>query len=782
MLIKCIRVFFILLISVALILPNSPTSAKEAAGVSALNNGLALTPPMGWNSWNRFGCNITDAQVRQMADAMVSSGMAAAGYQYIVIDDCWQGNGRTNGHVNLDPDFPNMKALGDYIHSKGLKFGIYSDRGTATCAGRVGSYGYETIDANDYASWGVDYLKYDNCNPAPGSNQQADYTRMRDALAATGRPIVYSICAWDYASWMPSVGNLWRTTGDISNSWDGMIWIPDHNNQTASVAGPGAWNDPDMLEVGNGGLTDTESRTHMSLWAVMAAPLIAGNDLRNMTQATREILTNPEVIAVDQDPLGIQGTRVWLGGSGNWLNIWSKPLSGTNARAVALFNGTTSTANITVNWSQIGLPAGNATVRDLWARADRGTFNNSYTASVPAHGTVLVKIVSAGSGPTPTPTFTNTPPPQQTNPIVWYRFDETGGSTATDSSGSGRNATLVNGPAWVGGRLNNAVDLNGGSQHVSLPAGIVNGLNDFSIATWVRLDSTGNWRRLFDFGSNTTTNMFLVPQSGSGAVRFAITTSGAGGEQQINGTSALSTGVWHHVAVTRSGNTGQLYVDGVQVGQNTGMSLSPASLGNTTNNWIGRSQYSGDAYLDGQVDDFRLYNRALSAAEVQALFNISPMPTPTPTQTPPPSGELLTNGNAEAGTSSWAVFGAGSLSTSTNPVHGGGQSLLLTGRTSSWNGISQNVTSKLTNGQTYTTNVWMRTQNGSPTGKVTLAVTANGTTSYITLAQGAVNSSGWTLLSGTATVSWTGTLSSATFYVETTSGTDSFYIDDASFR
>jgi len=388
-----------------------------------------------------------------------------------------------------------------------------------------------------------------------------------------------------------------------------------------------------------------------------------------------------------------------------------------------------------------------------------------------------------GGGPTPTPSPTNTPPPQQTNPIAWYRFDETSGTTAADSSGSGRNASLVNGPTWVGGRLNNAVDLNGGSQHVSLPAGIVNGLNDFSIATWVRLDSTGSWRRLFDFGSNITTNMFLTPNNGS-TIRFAITTSGAGGEQQINGTSALSTGMWHHVAVTKSGGTGRLYVDGVQVGQNTGMSLSPASLGSTTNNWIGRSQYSGDAYLDGQVDDFRIYNRALSAAEVQGLFNVGGgTPTPTPTQTPPPSGQLLTNGNAEAGTSGWGVFGSGTLAANTSVMYGGAQSLLLTGRTASWNGISQNVTAKLTNGRTYTTNVWIRSQSGTPSAKVTLAVTANGTTSYITLAPAmTVNASGWTLLSGTATVSWSGTLSNAVFYVETTTGTDSFYIDDASFQ
>jgi hypothetical protein len=394
--------------------------------------------------------------------------------------------------------------------------------------------------------------------------------------------------------------------------------------------------------------------------------------------------------------------------------------------------------------------------------------------------------------PTPTPAATATTLPTQTNPIVWYRFDETGGTAAADSSGNGRTAALVNGPGWVAGRIANAVDINGGSQHVSLPAGVLSGLNDFSIATWVKLDSTSSWRRLFDFGSSTTTNMFLTPGNGS-TIRFAITTSGAGGEQRIDGTSALPTGVWQHVAVTRSGNTGTLYVNGAQVGQNTGLSLSPASLGSTNNNWIGRSQYSGDAFLDGQVDDFRIYNRALSAAEIQALAGGGSTPTPTPTtvtgptptRTPTPvaGAELVTNGGIESGTTGWSVFGSGSLSANTSLVHGGAQSLLLTGRTAAWNGPGQNVTSRLTNGRSYATSVWVRMQSGTASAKVTLQLTASGTTSYITLAPAAaVNASGWTLLSGTTTVSWSGTLSSANFYVETTSGTGSFFIDDASLR
>jgi alpha-galactosidase len=410
---------------------------KDIPPTGPLENGVARTPPMGWNGWNKFGCNITDALVRSMADAMVSSGMKDAGYQYLNLDDCWQATGRTNGHVNVDPDFPNgIKPLADYVHSKGLKLGLYSDRGTQTCMGREGSHNYETTDANDYAAWGVDYLKYDSCYA--DSDIQYDYTQMRNALAASGRSIVYSICAWKFYNWAPATGNLWRTTEDIADNWSSMIGKYDINVELASYAQPGAWNDPDMLEIGNGGMTDTEYRTHMSLWSIMAAPLIAGNDLRGMSQATKDILMAPEIIAVDQDPLGKQGVKVRDDGDHEVIskemieaNVravrWSEirlpaedatvrmplPLisfdtSGKNVRAVALLNRSDSAADITVRWSEIGLPAGYATVRDLWARADRGTFLDSYTVSVPSHGTAMLKIVHS-TGPAPTPTVT--PPP-----------------------------------------------------------------------------------------------------------------------------------------------------------------------------------------------------------------------------------------------------------------------------------------------------------------------------------------------------------------------------------
>ncbi len=376
--------------------------------VLALNNGLALTPPMGWNSWNIFGGNINETQIKQIADALVSTGMRDAGYIYLNLDDNWMANPArdANGNLRCDPTrFPNgMKALGDYIHSRGLKFGIYGDRGTMTCMGipQSGSHGYEQQDANTYASWGVDYLKYDNCYA--DADIQADYERMRDALASCGRPIVFSICAWQFQPWMPNTGNLWRTTGDISNNWNSICSILDQNSGLSAYAGPGRWNDPDMLEVGNGGCTDSEYWSHFSLWCMMAAPLIAGNDIRSMSSSIRTILTNTEAIAVNQDPAGIQGTRI---SSNNGLEIWLKPLGSANGnvKAVALFNRTSKWANITVNWSQIGIPNGPAVVRDLF-RHTESSFTNSYTAYIAPHDTYFLKITYSGAMP-PAPATTS---------------------------------------------------------------------------------------------------------------------------------------------------------------------------------------------------------------------------------------------------------------------------------------------------------------------------------------------------------------------------------------
>ncbi len=362
-------------------------------------DSLAATPPMGWNSFNHFGCAYDEVVIRAIADAMVSSGMQAAGYEYVILDDCWMARTRDeSGNLRPDPTkFPGgMQVMADYVHARGLKFGLYLDRGTATCAGYPGSYGYEVQDATLLASWGVDYIKYDNC--ADVGKLIEDFTTMHDALQATGRPIVFSMCTWGYPGTYFSeleLVHLWRTTSDIQDSWASMVKIMGANNSYAGFAGPGHWNDPDMLEVGNGGMSEVEYRTHFSMWAFMAAPLIAGNDLRSMDQATLDILLAPEVIAIDQDPLGNQGKRITSGSRD--LQVWSKVLAGTNVRAVALLNLSDAAADITVSWDQVGLPAGAAAVRDLWARLDLGTFADSFTASVPSHGVVLVKVVSAGN-------------------------------------------------------------------------------------------------------------------------------------------------------------------------------------------------------------------------------------------------------------------------------------------------------------------------------------------------------------------------------------------------
>jgi alpha-galactosidase len=371
------------------------------ANALALDNGLAKTPPMGWNSWNKFGCNVSEKLIKEMADALVSTGMKDAGYEYIVIDDCWQIDRDAQGNIIADPKrFPSgMKALADYVHSKGLKFGLYSDAGTLTCQKRPGSRGYEFQDARQYASWSVDYLKFDWCSTGT-QNQQASYSIMRDALMKAARPIVFSICEWGSSKpwlWARDVGNLWRTTGDIQDCWDcrrdwggmGFVHILDLQDGLESYAGPGHWNDPDMLEVGNGGMTAIEYRAHFSLWCMLAAPLMAGNDIRNMKPGIAAILTNKEVIAIDQDALGLQGRRVKRDGD---YEVWAKQLS-DGSRAVALLNRGKAEGRITVSWNEIGYPDHlAASVRDLWAKQDLGKQTGSFSASVPSHGVVMLKI------------------------------------------------------------------------------------------------------------------------------------------------------------------------------------------------------------------------------------------------------------------------------------------------------------------------------------------------------------------------------------------------------
>ena len=312
---------------------------------------LAKTPPMGWNSWNKFGCNVSEVMIMGIADAMVSSGMKDAGYQYIVIDDCWQVSRDETGEIVVDKDrFPHgMKYVADYVHSKGLKFGIYSCAGSRTCAGRPGGLGHEYQDARTYAAYGVDYLKYDWCN---SSTQEAksSYANMRDALYKAGRPIVFSLCEWGQNKpweWASTVGQLWRTTGDISDNWNSMIGIFDKQKDIARYAGPSGWNDPDMLEVGNGGMTFEEYKTHFSLWCMLAAPLLAGNDLATITPETKSILMNKEMIAVNQDTLGVQATCYRDNGD---YQIWVKGLS-NNEKAICLLNKGDEKKTVLVDFS-----------------------------------------------------------------------------------------------------------------------------------------------------------------------------------------------------------------------------------------------------------------------------------------------------------------------------------------------------------------------------------------------------------------------------------------------
>ncbi|MGM9490351.1 glycoside hydrolase family 27 protein [Ideonella sp. YS5] len=377
-----------------------PGHAHETLKLDAPKPNLAPTPPMGWNSWNKFACNVSEQLIRQQADAMAASGMKDAGYQYIVIDDCWQKSRDADGNIQADPErFPSgIKALADYVHGKGLKFGLYSDAGSLTCAGRPGSAGREFQDARQYAKWGVDFLKYDWCHTGT-RNAEAAYTIMAKALRESGRDIVLSICEWgtDHPErWGPTVGHLWRTTYDIYDGWkstkdrgNGMTNILDMQAERGGRSAPNAWNDPDMLEVGNGGMTTTEYESHFSLWAMLAAPLIAGNDLSKMDADTLRILTNKDVIAVDQDALGQQGRRVWRQGD---LEIWARPLKGGEF-AVVLFNRGEAPAEMKVGWDQLDLPAGlKADVRDLWTQKVSKQVRGSYGGTVAPHGVVMVRI------------------------------------------------------------------------------------------------------------------------------------------------------------------------------------------------------------------------------------------------------------------------------------------------------------------------------------------------------------------------------------------------------
>lgn len=384
--------------SLALVLSVVPVFGQAKA---------ATAPPMGWNSWNHFAGHVTDADVRSAADSLVSTGMRDAGYVYVNIDDTWQGKRDAEGVLHANERFPDMKALGDYIHSKGLKFGIYSSPGAKTCAGYEGSLGHEAQDAKLYADWGVDFLKYDLCSfndnmqkaEAEHPNDAnvaknlmiAAYQKMGDALKATGRPMVYSLCQYGVDQpwmWGPGLGaNMWRTTDDINDSYDRMIEIGFSQAGLSKYAGPGHWNDPDMLEIGNGKMTEDEYKTHMSLWVLLAAPLLAGNDLTKMSDADKNILMSKEAIAIDQDALGKQGDRLVQSGD---LDIWTKPLSDGRV-AVGLFNRSWGSRDVSVDLKAIGFKGG-ASVRDVWEQKDLGRRSGVFTSRIPKHGVALLVV------------------------------------------------------------------------------------------------------------------------------------------------------------------------------------------------------------------------------------------------------------------------------------------------------------------------------------------------------------------------------------------------------
>ncbi|MEO5910774.1 MAG: glycoside hydrolase family 27 protein [Pelobium sp.] len=375
---------------------------------------LALTPPMGWNSWNKFACNIDEKLIREIADDIVKSGMKDAGYTYINLDDCWHGDRDSLGFIHPDPvRFPSgMKALADYVHSKGLKIGIYSDAGSQTCGGRPGSRGYEFQDAMTYANWGIDYLKYDWCN-TEGLKAEGAYKTITAALKRAGRPIVLSICEWGNDKpwlWAKNIGHLWRTTGDIYNCFDcindhgswkswGVMQILDKQEGLRQYAGPGHWNDPDMLEIGNGKLTPAEDRAHFSMWSMIAAPLMAGNDLRSMEQRTIDVLTNREVIAINQDSLGIQGLKHEVKDS---VEFWLKPLK-DGSWAICYLNRSTETKKFTINWNELNVNDEVAkrqfipkekvyNMRNLWTKKNIGKTTKNMNVSLEGHDVLMLRL------------------------------------------------------------------------------------------------------------------------------------------------------------------------------------------------------------------------------------------------------------------------------------------------------------------------------------------------------------------------------------------------------
>jgi alpha-galactosidase len=387
--------------------PKAPHKVNQKSAAPQVL--VAQTPPMGWNSWNFFAGKVTDKNIRDAADEIVSTGMKDAGYIYINIDDTWEGDRDADGVLHSNSKFPDMKALADYVHSKGLKLGIYSSPGPKTCAGYAASLDHEVQDAQLYASWGVDYLKYDLCSfreavmtkqapddPAAQMRlMEAAYAKMDKALKATGRPIVYSLCQYGWDSvweWGPQVGaNLWRTTGDIRPQWNSIYSILGEQQGLAKYVAPGHWNDPDMLEMGNGRLSLAENRAHFSMWAMLAAPLLAGNDLPNMKPEIKAILTNPDVIAIDQDKLGHEATKAYSDGE---VDVWTRHLSG-GAMGIAVLNAGSdrySTHPFHLDLAKLGLH-GAQKAKDLWTGKEMELTQNM-PLEIASHDILLVRIAA----------------------------------------------------------------------------------------------------------------------------------------------------------------------------------------------------------------------------------------------------------------------------------------------------------------------------------------------------------------------------------------------------
>jgi len=502
----------LLALSAVAALAGGLATVAPAAPSSALDNGVARTPPMGWNDWNSFGCNVSESLIKQMADTIVSKGLASLGYQYVIVDDCWF-NPNRDSSGNLQPNtsrFPSgMKSLGDYLHGKGLKFGIYEVPGTKTCAqgtgaysGSTGSQGHEQADARQFAAWGVDYLKYDWCSGSGTiSDQVTTFAKMRDALAATGRQIVFSINPNSFhAITGPSrnwgdVANQWRTTEDITTSWDtghansypmGINNIVNVNAPLSGYAGPGHFNDPDMLEVGNGSLSDTEYRSHFAMWAMMSAPLIMGNDLRSASSATLTILGNKALIDIDQDSLALQATQLSNDGT---RRVLAKKLANGDV-AVALYNGGSATTTISTSASAAGLSGSSFSLREVWSGAVT-TSTGSLSASVPGHGTVVYRVSRTGTSPSPTTPSPTTPSPTTPSPTTPSPTtpspttpSPTTPSPTTPSPTGACTATFTAPNPWDGGFVGNVTvtagsALTGWKVTITLPSGVqvTNGWN-----------------------------------------------------------------------------------------------------------------------------------------------------------------------------------------------------------------------------------------------------------------------------------------------------------------